>query len=188
MSEEDKGKGGKQEEGKKVDPAAEPKNTEGEGEGEPGPIPYHRFKEVNDQAKALTTRLAELEKKQTEAESAQEEARQAKLKEQAKFEELANEWERKYTELQPQSKAAEEELVSVKAVLEKYAATQLEAVPELYRSVVEKLPLTERLDWLSENADKFVDKKPSGVPATPKGSGSGEMTDDERRRLSARTF
>lgn len=37
--------------------------------GEPGPVPYHRFKEINDAHKALKARLVELETKATEADT-----------------------------------------------------------------------------------------------------------------------
>ena len=42
--------------GSEQKPGADPKQT---GDGEPGPIPYDRFKEVNDKAKAYEARLAE---------------------------------------------------------------------------------------------------------------------------------
>jgi len=57
------------------DPADKPKPP-------PGPVPYERFKEVNEQAKALQAQLAAIEKQRKEAEEAQ-------LKEQEKWKELA---------------------------------------------------------------------------------------------------
>lgn len=46
--------------------------------GEPGPVPYHRFKEVNDTVKSLKARLAELEPKATEADTLRRKLEEAK--------------------------------------------------------------------------------------------------------------
>ena len=196
MTEEDKTKtsganSGEDGDGKTTepkDPSAGTKNTES-GDSSPGPIPYDRFKEVNDRAKVYETRLAELEKLNTDREAAEETKRTERLKEQEKFQELANEWEGKFVELQPQYDAAQKELNTVRAILERYAESQLEQVPELFRDVVSKLPLTNRLEWLTENSDKLGKTSPTGIPSTPVGSKPpGELSDDERRKRSARTF
>ena len=183
---------GKQEEKKEqepteTDPAAEPKKTE-TNENSPGPVPYDRFKEVNDKAKGYEARLAELEKLNVARESADEKARTDRLKEQEKFQELATEWETKATGLQPKLEAAESELEQLRGIVGKYAEAQIEAVPELFREVVGKMPVIEQLEWFTANASKLGKNGPQGIPATPKGSGVGEMSNDDRRRRSARTF
>jgi hypothetical protein len=61
-------------------------------------------------------------------------------------------------------------------------------VPELYRSAIERLTIMERLEWLTENGDKLTKEQPTGVPSTPKGQGRGEISPEERRRRSPRTF
>ena len=171
---------------KNLKPGADPKNTD--PKDPPGPVPYLRFKEVNDKAKAYETRLAELEAKNLERESENDKARQARLKEQEKFQELAEEWQGKYETMEPEFSAQKAELEINNALLEAYANSELELVPELYRDVVSKLPLAERLAWFTDNKDKLGETKPKGIPVTPKGSGSGEISDEERRKLSARTF
>lgn len=60
-------------------PPQEPQNTP--PPQAPGPVPYERFKEINDRAKALETRLAEFEK-------GEKERADAALKEQNKWREL----------------------------------------------------------------------------------------------------
>lgn len=182
MSEQER----KQEEEPKVEPGADPKNTE--NSESPGPIPYERFKAVNEKARGYEARLAQLEQENADREAAAELERTNKLKEQAKFESLAQELERKYAELKPRFDSADAELQKTTAILEKYAEVQVAQVPELYRGIIGKLPLTERLEWLTENQDKITKVQPKGIPATPEGSGRGELSDDERRRKSARTF
>ncbi len=184
----------KLEEKKKQDEEAEraaaaelKKKTETEGD-EKGAIPYERFKEVNDRAKGYEARLAQLEEEGRKRELDAEKARTDRLKEQEKFQELAVEWEGKFNEVSPKHDAATAELKVVNGLLDKFAEAQMEAVPELYRDIVATLPLTERLAWLTENSEKLGKVTPKGVPATPPGTGKGEVTDEERRQISARTF
>lgn len=170
------------------EPTAESKKPETEEDSQPGAVPYARFKEVNDRARAYETRLAQLEQQNADRETATETARQDRLKEQEKFQELAVEWEDKFTELEPQHDAAKKELSTIRALLEGYAEAQMEFVPELFRDVVAKLPLADRLEWLTENSGELGKDKPQGIPVTPKGSTQGELSVDDRRRRAARTF
>ena len=166
---------------------ADPKNTETGGK-EIDPVPYSRFKEVNDRSKAQADELALLKKEKADAEKAKDNDRTAKLKEKEEFEKLAGEWEGKYNEAAPKLTAADKELKELRTLLESYAKAGIEKVPELYRDVVADMPLQSRLAWLTENQDKLTEDKPKGIPKTPEGSGKGEMTDDERRAASRRTF
>ena len=175
------------EEAERVAAAELKKKTETEGDDK-GPIPYDRFKEVNERAKGYEARLAQLEEENRKRELDVEKARTDRLKEQEKFQELAVEWEGKFNEVSPKHDAATAELKVVNGLLDKFAEAQMEAVPELYREIVAKLPLTERLAWLTENSEKLGKVTLKGVPATPLGTGKGEVTDEERRRISARTF
>jgi len=165
---------------------ADPKNT---GDQAPGPVPYDRFKEVNDRAKAYEKRLGELDQKNADREKAEETARTDALKEQEKFKDLAEEWEGKVLVMEPDFTKVKAELEVANALLQTYADGQMDSVPELFRDVVAGLPLTDRLEWLTANADKLGKKAVSGIPATPGGQGNGdEITKDQRRAKSARTF
>lgn len=155
---------------------------------EPGPIPYDRFKEVNERAKAYEKRLAEIEAKNLEREKAEDKERQRQLREQEQFKELADEWEGKFNDLEPKYTALQEQLDNANKLLQSYADAQMDSVPELFQPVVSNLPLTERLEWLTANKDKLGKAKPSGIPATPQGQGRGEVSEEQRRRQSARTF
>lgn len=164
-------------------PAAEPKNTD-----TPGPIPYDRFKEINDRNKELEKQLQALHDQVQERKTADEIARKQALKDQEQFKELADEYEEKVAKLEPQVKDLTAQVKKLTKMLEDQAAAQMARVPDLYRSALEKLPVMERLEWLTENADKLVQDKPAGVPPTPKGQGRGEISPEERRRRSPRTF
>lgn len=192
---------GKKKEGEELDPkpgenqgepGADPKNTDGKGEDppqEPGPIPYDRFKEVNDRARSYEKRLAELEKQNEEREKQADDDRKKELRKQEKFQELAEEQEQKVAQLEPEVKRLQGELDAANEMLGNVAEAQMELVPELFRDVVAGLPVKERLEWLTANADKLGKGKPSGIPATPQGKGNAdELTSEQRRRKSARTF
>lgn len=64
-----------------ADPPADPPK------GDPGPVPYDRFKQVNDRAKELEQRLAKLE-------ADQKTAKEKELADQQKWQELAEQRER----------------------------------------------------------------------------------------------
>lgn len=62
--------------------APAPSTSSGGGDAEPGPVPYARFKEINDKAKSLEERLSAIE-------AAQKSETDKKLAEEKKWEELA---------------------------------------------------------------------------------------------------
>lgn len=155
----------------------------------PGPIPYDRFREVNERNKTLAAQVAELEKARKKREDEAETARQAQLKEQEKYRELAEELEGKVKDLEPRAEEARQELEALRAIVGDYAKAQMEQVPDIFKPVLEKLPLTDRLEWLAANSKELKPKtQAGGIPETPAGSGKGELTEDERRRRSSRTF
>lgn len=170
----------------------EPEDSAGDPETDtdtqPGPVPYDRFKEVNERNKALADRIADLERKQQEREEEAEKRRRERLKEQEKFQELAEEHEEALEELRPKYQSAQERLEEMEDILEAHADAQMERVPEVFRDVVRKLPVLERLSWLTENAEKLDKKTPKGVPSTPEGRRRSELTENERRKRAARTF
>ena len=196
MNEEDKKKKGEGQDGKEGEgqesPGTDPKKTgEGTSEGQPQPVPYERFKEVNERAKTAEARLAKLEKAEADRIAAEDANRQQKLKEQQQFQSLAEEWEGKFGDLEPKFKNLEAEHQRAMEVLTGYADSQMERVPEVFRGVVSAMPVLERLEWLTENSSKLEEVNgagPKGIPSSPKGRTPSEMTDEQRRKLSARTF
>lgn len=171
-----------------TDPTAESKNPETKGEATPGPIPYDRFQEVNKRAKEAEARLQALEKQEKERQAEAEKERAKKLKEQEQFQQLAEEWEEKFNEASPQLEAAQKKLSEFEAIVEAQVAAQRERVPEIYRPLLEAMPLENQLQWLTNNADKLSDEKPRGIPQTPKGTGTPGPSAEDRRARTLRTF
>jgi hypothetical protein len=163
----------------------ESKNTE---TSQPGAIPYDRFKEVNDRAKSAAAELEKIRLEVVQRDELEEKNRQSKLKEQAKWEELASEWEGKYNETAPALQTAAEDLKKHKEALEAFAASQLELVPELYRPIVQAMPVLDRLDWLTNNQNQLSKPQVKGIPVTPEGGRAPDLTHDKRRARAARTF
>jgi len=157
---------------------------------EPGPIPYDRFKEVNDKAKALQDRLAELEEKQAEREKEEEKKRRKRLEEQQEFKQLAEEAQQKLEQLQPQHDQLQAQLEEYQTLLANYADAQMDVVPELFQDVVRAMELPKRIQWLTENQDKLRKEtsKPGGVPSSPPGRQRDDLDETKRRRRAARTF
>ena len=107
-------------------------------------IPKSRFDEVNNRLKAVVAA-------QEQEAQARAEAETAALVQQSAFQELLN-------VAAAQAKVANEELVQLRAsdlkntaVLTALWESKATLVPELYRSLVEALPLPDRLDWIAKN-------------------------------------
>jgi len=138
-----------------------------------------------------------LEREQTKAQKAAEKARQeaeAKaLQEQGDFKALSERQAKRITELE----AAAAELVEAQAQLKRYEkalkgslAAQLAGVPEHIQGLLERMDVTEQMEWLSANQDKLKPAAPAAAPdinATARSaSPSAKMTDAERREFAAR--
>lgn len=186
MSKEDKKVDEKLKEKEGGTPApAEAKNTE---DPTPGPIPYDRFREVNERNKELAEQLKALKEAEEAREAKAEAERQKRLKEQAEYQTLAEEWEAKYNNLAPQADAATKTVEEYKQALEKFADAQMDLVPELFRDVVKALPVMERLQWLADNQSKLKEPSKKGIPTSPNGERLPELDEKKRRQRAARTF
>ena len=129
-------------------------------------IPIARFNEVNNRLKAMVA-AQEGEAK------AREKAETAALVEQNKFQEL-------YNAATLQAKVDNEELAQLRAsdlkntaVLTALWESKATLVPELYRSLVEALPLPDRLDWIARN-ESHIAKPAGGTPSNQAGTGNGQ--------------
>lgn len=179
---------GGEEKGDQTDPNLELQEKNEKGEQTPQPVPYERFQQVNSQMREFEKQLKELSEQKSQLELEQEKKRQQELKEQQKFEQLAQEFQTKYEDLEPQFNSANERIQALEGALQGFADAQMEQVPELYRTVVESMPLLERISWLTENQSKLSETKPQGVPKTPEGKSKGELSPEERRKRAKRTF
>lgn len=142
-----------------VAPPAEVQNTVPAAEQM---IPKARFDEINEKYKALTLAQEKQAAQKAAAEKAELEKRQ--------------EYQALYETTNAQATAALAELEKVKAEQDKATAVlaalweaKKGIVPEVYRELVEALPLTGRLEWLAKNESKLTPAAKGGTPS-PQGS------------------
>ena len=140
-------------------PPAEAQNTAQAAENM---IPLSRFNEVNNQLKELKLAQEKAAAEKAAAEKAELEKRQ--------------EYQTLYETTNAQATAANAELATLKAEQEKATAVlnalweaKKAIVPEVYRELVEALPLTGRLEWLAKNESKLTPAAKGGTPS-PQGS------------------
>jgi hypothetical protein len=153
----------------------------------PGPVPYDRFKEVNEKSKELEKRLAQYEQEKTAAQKAQEEADSKRLEEQQKWQELAEKRGQKAQEAETGLTAATERLGRYETALTSFLQAEKAAIPDIFHDLLGKMDVVEQLEWIAANKAKLTIKTPNGIPATPPPKGKGELSPEERRRQAART-
>ena len=163
------------------------KNTEN---NQPGPIPYERFKEVNDQYKALKSQLDGLLTEKEKRDKELQEANEKRLESQKEFETLANERKAKLDDAEKTIHTYKAELEAQTAVLSQLYESRKSLVPEMFQPLLDSMDLVKRLQWIAENESKL---KPAsngvhGIPSTPNPKGAGEMTPEQRRERSKRTW
>lgn len=129
-----------------------------------GSVPYDRFKSVNEEKKALETQLAELkaaeEKRQADADA----IKKKQLEEQNKFQELYEAAELEKATASQSLEEAKARLQVMETALNAQWGSQKELIPEVFRSLVEAMPIESRITWLSENADKLTEQRGNGTP------------------------
>lgn len=186
MADEDLNKGEGQED---TPPDGASTTEEGKKQGPPETVPYDRLQEVIAERNSLRGDIETLQKEMQKLVDQREADRTKKMEENEEFKELADEWKGKFTNLETDHQNTAQALEAHQEALARFADSQMERVPELYRDVVEKMPLLERLTWLSEKAEKLEEQsKSAAIPRTPKGQGLDKIPDDERRRRAAKTF
>ena len=179
--------------GKPVEPEQEPKVDQPDvaknTDNQPGPIPYERFKEVNEQLKASKQQLDELLADKQKREKEQKEAEEKRLESQQQFEQLANERKAELETANTNLATVQAQLDRQSAVLDALYESRKTAVPEMYQPLLDKLDLVDRLQWIADNEAKL---KPAngvtGIPNTPTPKGMGEMTPDQKRARAKRTW
>jgi hypothetical protein len=138
--------------------AAEPNNTETPQDAgqEPSPVPYSRFKEVNDELKKMKSAT-------TKAAQEAEAKRLHDLADQQKYQELV-------AELQPQAERAGRLEGVIKALLD----AKLAAIPEDKRDLLPDGAPEDQLAWLAKaEAKGLFSRVPAPDTHADAGSGSG---------------
>ena len=109
-------------------------NTDNSQDGQqaPGPVPYERFKEVND-------RLRALEAQQSKAASAADKAEMAKLAEEKRYQEIID-------KLTPQADRA----AALESVVTGLVKARVDKLQESHRELIPGGPPEEQLAWLAK--------------------------------------
>lgn len=118
---------------------------------EPDPVPYARFKEVNDKAAENATKLAQFE------------TAEAERKKQAEI--AAGNHQKVIDELTPKAARAAE----LEAALQTVVEAEIAAIPKERQSLVPDLPLEKKLAWIATNRAILMGDKPKNVnhPTNP---------------------
>lgn len=163
------------------------KNTEN---NQPGPIPYERFKEVNDQYKAMKSQLDELQKEKEKRDKDAKEADEKRLESQKEFETLANERKTELEKANSEITTYKAELEAQTAVLSALYESRKALVPEMFQPLLDEMSLIKRLEWIAANESKLkpASNGANGIPHTPNPKGQGELTPEQRRERSKRTW
>jgi chromosome segregation ATPase len=168
-----------------VDKSDVTKNTD----NQPGPIPYDRFKEVNDSLKATKKQLDELLADKEKREKERKEAEDKRLESQKEFETLANERKSKLDDAEKTINTYKAELDAQTAVLSALYESRKGLVPEMYQPLLDEMSLIKRLEWIAANESKLKPASTNnGIPHTPNPKGTGEMTPEQRRAKAKSTW
>jgi hypothetical protein len=152
---------------------------------EKGPIPYERFKAVNDEAAELRKWRKEREAADKAAEKKAADAEAARLAEQGKFKELAEAAEKKASDLEPFKTKAER----AEAALTKLLEEERKGLPKHVTELLDKLDPVDQLEYIAKNREALGAK-----PAPPNinaGDGAGNKNaaaadDAEKARIAAK--
>ena len=157
---------------------------------QPGPIPYERFKEVNEQYKQLKSQLDGLLSEKEKREKEQKEADEKRLEAQKEFETLANERKAELEKAAQANGNYKAEIERQTAVLQALYEARKGLVPEMYQPLLDEMDLVKRLQWIADNESKLkpASNGANGIPNTPNPKGQGDLTPDQRRAAAKRTW
>lgn len=170
-------------------PAAEPKNAD-----TPDPVPYDRFRQINEERKEFKDQLAELKAWREEQEAEKKLREEEQMEEKEQFKELAEKRERELSKLEEKLEEKElqfQEWRNQRAISD--AAHEAGVAPKLARRIFPYDRLAHDDDGNPINAGKLLEatieefglnqeQKPDGVPASPRPEGDGKLTDEEKRK------
>jgi len=145
-----------------VTTAAPPEEAQNTAQTAENLIPQSRLNEVIKERNALKA-MIEKEAKEREA------AEVKRLEEQNQYKLLYETAANKTAELEAQLNGLTEKATAAEGVLAALWEAKKGIVPEVYRELVEALPLTGRLEWLAKNESKLTPAAKGGTPS-PQGS------------------
>ncbi|WP_373892778.1 hypothetical protein [Virgibacillus sp. CBA3643] len=148
-------------------------NTEPNNSGDKDPIPYDRFKQVNDNYKDMKTKYDELLQQQQQADE------DAKKKQ--------GEYETLYTELKEKHDPLSQEFTQYKETFQEILKGKLETVPENMRDLIPQGNELEQLKWIENATNKGLFKQDNpqsfGNGGTNPDTTSGDSKKDQQSFL-----
>lgn len=163
-------------------PSAETQNTDAPNGGQPGPIPYERFKEVNDQLAAFKRQWEAMEKAEAlRAEQAKKDAEKV-MAEQQQWQQLATQREQEReglkTDMAALSAAHGRYQTALKAILDE----RRKGMPAYLLTLLDKLDEVEQLEYIAANGEKLAPQAP-GTPAPQRRTGPNQPQQRSGRPL-----
>jgi hypothetical protein len=143
------------------------------------PVPYDRFQKTIAEKNALKAQLEAITKEKDAAKAQADAVEAARLKEQGDFRKLYEDTSAKLPTLEAQAKNA----ATYEKVFTDLLGKRLTAVPEHIRSLLEKMPPIEALQWIEDNAETL---KPSN-PGSQSNRGGTVTTDNNAAEIAALT-
>lgn len=154
---------------------------------EPGPVPYARFREVNEELKQLKAWRADWEKAEAKRKADAEAAEAERLKKQGEFEKLAEQAQAKARELEQQVATASERVKTLETALKTYLDQERQGLPAHILALLDALPVEKQLEYIATNRQALkpapAQQSGGGIPPTPApGSPPGKLSEEERRK------
>ncbi len=121
--------------------------------------------QLRQEAASYRVKAKELEDLQAETAEKQALAERERLEKQGEYQALYETANGKLSEFETHNKTLAEQLAETNQVLETLYSKQAETVPDHIKPLLEKMPVTERIDWIAKNQDKLTTGKANGTPA-----------------------
>lgn len=159
-------------------PPDEAKNTD------KGPIPYERFKEVNDQLADLRAWKQEQEKLAKAAKKDEQKREEARLAEQEEYKTLAEQRKARVEELEPLAEKVER----YEAALNDLLKGELKSVPAYVKPLLEDRDPAAQLAYIAKHKESWAKPTPPDINDRASGNGSVTRTDEEKQQELAQRF
>lgn len=162
-----------------------PTSAETQNTDERAPIPYARFKEVNDARKALEDQIAKLNAERESAAKAEEKRKRDEQAAQGKFKDLYDQAQAELDTLKAQAAEAAE----FRKIFDAQLKRRLEGVPEPTRKLLAEMTPLKAMAWLDEHADQIATQRkapPTDAGKTGDRPGTGNYVGSEEHLQAVR--
>ena len=130
-------------------------------------------------------------KLEQERERARREAEEEQLEEQEEYRKLAEKRQERLAELEVEVEKAQDwkrDRDRLRTTLKGVLEQRRDGLPDHVIALLDRLDPVEQLEYLAENAEALQKPRPAGPPESPRPQEKGELTQDERAAMTARTW